>query len=116
MSKRKLVTEIASGKDGKLKINETVLNNLTGDTKDETDGKLELGPTLMGVTKGLKIVTKKNGVEPAYKYTIMMYISRFVNTAVQFIEIESQFSKNQILELLFKHLKCTLPGKKKITK
>lgn len=117
MSKRKLVTEIASGSDGKVKIYETGLNNLFGDSKDESNGKLELGPTMLDVTKGLKIVTKKNGDEPADKYTIMMYISRgFLNTAVQFFEIESQFSKNEIIELLFKHLKSALPGDEKVVK
>lgn len=119
MSKRKLVTEIVSGSSssGKVKTNETVLDNLLSETQDEVDGKLELGATILDVRKGLKIVTKKNGDEPVCKYTIMLYISRgFLSTAVQFLEIESQLSKNQILELLFKHLKCTLPNDEKIVK
>lgn len=117
MPKRKLVSEVASGSDGKVKINETFLNNLVGDTEDddEFDGKLELGPTSIDITNGLKIVTKKTGEKPTTKYTVMLYISRSVmNTAVQFLEIESELPQNEIIEIFFKHLKCELPGDEKI--
>lgn len=117
MPKRKMVSEIASCSGGKLKIDKTVLNNLVGDTKDDNEGKLELGPTMLDISKGLKAVKEKNGDKPAAKYTILMYIMRSTfNSAVQFIEIESQFSKSEIIEILFKHIKCKLPGKEKFVK
>lgn len=118
MSKRKLVTEVASGSNGKVKLNETFLNNLVGDTTDETIGKIELGPTMMNITKGLKIVVKKvDDQNLLNKYTIMMYITRgAVNQAVQFFDIESQFTENEILEFFFKHLKYELPSDEKINK
>lgn len=55
MSKRKLVIEVACGSGGKVQLNETVIENLIGNTKDEFYGKLELGPTMLDIREGLKI-------------------------------------------------------------
>lgn len=118
MSKRKLVTEVASGSSsGEVKVNEIFLNNIIGDTKDESEGKLELGSTMLDIRKGLEIVTKKNGDENLKKYTIMLYISRgAVNNAAQFLEIESEAKASEIIEVLFKHLKYRLPSGEKISR
>lgn len=99
MPKRKLVTEVASASNGNVKLDETFLNNLVGDTTDETVGKIELGPTMMDITKGLKVVVNKRDDGEPIKYTVMMYITRgAVNQAVQFFEIESQFTESEIID------------------
>lgn len=117
MSKREFVSEVASGSDGKVKINDKFLINLFGDTKDEIVGKLELGPTMLDITKGLKIVKQKKDGDCLFKYTIMLYISRsVVNNAVQFLEIESKLSQEEIIDILFKHLKYELPDGEKLNK
>lgn len=59
MSKRKVVSDVVSGSNGKLVVNDTFMNNLLGDITDKHRGKLELGSTLLDVTKGLKLVTSK---------------------------------------------------------
>lgn len=121
MSQRKLLNGVvmSRGSDGEMKIDDTFLNNLFGDIKDEIFGKLELGPTLLDITEGLKHVTQKN-VEDVnlFKYTIMLQINRSViNNAVQFLEIESKLSdKEEIIEILFEHLKYRLPGGKRLNK
>lgn len=46
-----------------------------------------------------------------------MYISRgAINNAVQFLEIESELSKDEIMEIFFKHLKYELPGDEKLNR
>lgn len=119
MPKRKLVTEVASGSGGKVRIDGEFINNLTGDTKDELEGILELGPTLLDITKGLKLTTSKKNDEEAdlFKYTIMMYIRRSaIDNTVQFLEIESELLKDEIIDTLFQHLKYKLPGDEKLNK
>lgn len=119
MSKRKLVSEVASGSGGKININNDFLNNLFGDTQDELVGKLELGPTMMDITKGLEIVKQRKNDDMCLsnKYTILMYISRgAVNVAAQFIEIESELTKEEIIDIFFQHLKYKLPGGKRLNK
>ena len=118
MSKRKLVDEVASGSANiKVKIDGTFLNNLCGDTKGEIEGKLELGPTLLDITKGLELVTRKKNDKDLFKYTIMLYISRgAINNAIQFLEIESELKAIQILEIFLKHLQYRLPGGETLNK
>lgn len=117
MPKRKLVTEVASASNGNVKLDETFLNNLVGDTTDETVGKIELGPTMMDITKGLKVVVNKRDDGEPIKYTVMMYITRgAVNQAVQFFEIESQFTESEIIDFFFKYLKYKLPSDVKLSK
>lgn len=113
-----MVSEIASGSGGKVKINDTCLNNLIGDTEDELVGKLELGSTMLDITKGLKIVKqRKDDAKCLCKYTILMYITRSAwNTASQFSEIESELSKGEIIEVLLKHLKYELADGSRIYK
>lgn len=118
MSKRKVVKEVASGSgDGKLHIDETFLNNLTGNTEYDGKGKLELGPTMLDIREGLKIVSEKKDGEKLFKYTIMLYICRGgINAAVQFLEIESHLPIKEIREVFFKHMKYSLPDNEKIHK
>lgn len=123
MSQRKLLNgEVMSlsGSTGEMKIDDTFLTNLFGDTKDEIDGKLELGPTLLDITEGLKHVTQKKNDEDVnlIKYTIMLYINRgAINNAVQFLEIESGLpEEKEIAMILFEHLKYKLPGCKRLNK
>lgn len=117
MSKRKLVNEIANGSDGEVKINDTFLNILFGDPKDELVGKLELGSTMLDITRGLKIVKQKKDDDCLIKYTIMLYITHSAfNNAVQFLEIESKLSQPEIIDILFQHLKYKLPGGKRLNK
>lgn len=61
MLERKLSNEASSGSVDRVKVDGEILNNLFDDTKakDELVGKLELGPTLLDITKGLKLVTHK---------------------------------------------------------
>lgn len=114
MSKRKLVCEAVSGSnDCNVKTDDTFLNHLFG-AANELNGKLELGETLLDITKGLKHVTQKKKKNDAdakfYKYTILLYITRgVINSAAQFLEIESKFSQKEIINILFKHLKYELP-------
>lgn len=119
MSKRKLLSEVASGSAGEVKINRVFLNNIYGNTADELVGKLALGPTLLDITKGLKHVAQKRNDEDMklFKYTIMLYISRgAINNAVQFLEIESKLPQEEIIEILFEHLKYKLPDGKRLNK
>lgn len=117
MSKRKIVSEIASGSNGELIANDTVLNNFFGDTKDEIVGRLEMGSTMLDITKALDIVKQKKDGDSLFKYTIMLYITRSAaNNAAQFIEIESPLIKTKILDIMFEHLKYKLPGGKKLNK
>lgn len=120
MSKRKLVHEAVSGStDSKVKIDDTLLNTLFCDEKDELDGKLELGPTMLDITKGLKYLTlKNNDIEDMkmFKYTILLYITRGLSNAAQFLEIESKLSQKEIIDILFAHLKYKLPGGKRLNK
>lgn len=121
MSKRK-IEEILSIDDKKLRINKRVLNNLIGDTQAETIGILELGPTMMNITKGLKRIAQEKddcikSETKLVKYTIAMIIHRSVfNNAVQFIEIESNFTKPTILSALLDRLEYNLPNEEKINK
>lgn len=94
-SKRKLVGEVVSGGD--------FFNNMFGDAVDEQSGKLELGPTMLDITKALKYVTEGNNNDDAVnlkKYTIMLCISRgAINNAFQFFEIESKMLQEEILDI-----------------
>lgn len=121
MSQRKIVRVAVSGSgDGTAKINGMFLSNLFGDTRDEILGKLELGPTFLDITNGLKHITQENGVDNdtvSIKYTIMLYISRgAVNNAVQFLHIESLLSKKEIINIFFEHLNYKLPHGKRLNK
>lgn len=131
---------VGSSTNGEVKLDCNFLNNLFTNvkTKDGEEGYLELGPTLLDIRKGLKIVMqkKKNDDETAapaaaaaaaaacispssqlFKYTIMLYISRgALNNAVQFLEIESALSQKEIIAILFKHLKYKLPSDEKLNK
>lgn len=82
---------------------------------NEILGILMLGPTAMGIRDGLKVITSNDN--SGGKYTIGMYIFRSVlNTAIQFIEIQSNFSQDEIVNIIFKKLKYTLPCREKINK
>lgn len=122
MSKRKLVSEEAvsgSAKTCNVKIDDTFLNSLFGAAKDELDGKLELGATMLDITKGLKhVMPNKNDADAKlFKYTILLYISRgAINNAAQFLEIESELSQKEIITILFEYLKYKLPAGRRLNK
>lgn len=91
--------------------------------RDCVHGRLAIdstsGITWIDITRGLKKLQQRecDNEKPMNKYTIMLFIFKSVmNTAVQFIEIESQLKRFEILKLLFRHLKCDPHTSEKITK
>lgn len=92
---------------------------------NETNGLLSLGSIFLDIRNGLKILNhRKNRVvtrsrtkydKCVFKYTVMLYIDRdSYNVGVQFLEIESDLTKNKIIEIFFKNLKYELPYCKQI--
>lgn len=90
-------------------------------TQNEITSILELGSIKLNITKGLELVQQKNNCTRnktqlfKNKYIIVMVIfHNFCKNAVNFIEIESNLSKNLIKYVLLQKLKYKLPKGEKI--
>lgn len=119
MSQPKLTIRIPQRRLAAWKLQNDLVSN-------ETNGLLVLGSSLLDIRKGLEIVARRlncvvtrsrnNNIHVA-KYTVLLYINHgFYNQAVQFIEIESNLLKSEIIDLFFTHLEYKLPRGRKISK
>lgn len=93
-------------------------NEVYLETKNDVPGILAIGTTWIDITRGIEAVTTKCDAEkPMKKYTIMLFIFKdLLNSAVQYVEIESQLRRYNILKVFFRYIKCDPHTSEKIIK